>query len=234
VVLWLEDRVIRHLDIASREPLRSGGPGDAGWESSFDKYLSAVECPVELPARGSSSFGSARVKQVEWLAGFAVSLLFEADEGGSIVARAAAGGAPHSSAPATPSSSHALPASDDPLASDSGVRDEALHLARMLGLSDLEGSGRDILQRCGLFLRQKVLPFSSGSSKAADVTVDASKISPGFTTGDKDVDAAVVVLRMLYVGALRERQDLSNAIVETAQAVTMNVRTDSRLGKVGR
>ena len=58
--------------------------------------------------------------------------------------------------------------------------------------------------------------------------------SLGFSTGDKSVDRAATVLRLLYIDDLRALQTQVNDIVSTLQDFTANPKTDSKLGKVGR
>jgi hypothetical protein len=255
VVLWLEDRVVRHLDISEREPLRAGKRGDAVWDGAFASYLEAVGCPPALTGKP--------LVQLDWLSGFAVSLVLEADDSKAVLSAAerrmgeasslagvTAAGASSSSSSLSSSSIAAAASSSssgstggvpstagsDALERDTDIAREARALATAIGLDDPPdtASTTDILRQCGQHLRQRILPFSNAHRPdEPGARIDIHSLSPGFTTGDPDVDAASVVLRMLYVGSLREKQDLSNAIVETAQAATMNVRTDARLGKVG-
>jgi len=56
----------------------------------------------------------------------------------------------------------------------------------------------------------------------------------GFTTGDKLVDAAAIILRVLYVSDVRSSQNQLNEIVTFLQRFTANPKTNPNLGKVGR
>eukprot|EP01084_Bolivina_argentea_P165130 286931_1 len=56
----------------------------------------------------------------------------------------------------------------------------------------------------------------------------------GFTTGNKYVDAAAIILRVLYVLDVRQSQNQLNEIVTFLQRFTANPKTNPNLGKVGR
>eukprot|EP01084_Bolivina_argentea_P125516 222383_1 len=54
----------------------------------------------------------------------------------------------------------------------------------------------------------------------------------GFSTGDKAVDAAAIILRVLYVLDVRQSQNQLNEIVTFLQRFTANPKTNPNLGKV--
>lgn len=56
----------------------------------------------------------------------------------------------------------------------------------------------------------------------------------GFTTGDKNVDAAAIILRVLYVLDVRQSQNQLNEIVTFLQRFTANPKTNPNLGQVGK
>jgi RLL motif-containing protein 1 len=55
----------------------------------------------------------------------------------------------------------------------------------------------------------------------------------GFDTGDYVLNEAAKVLRLLFVHDIRNLQTRINEIIVSAQKVTANPKTDTRLGKVG-
>jgi len=57
---------------------------------------------------------------------------------------------------------------------------------------------------------------------------------PGFDTGDRELNQAASLLRLLYVADLRKLQDEVNTLISQMQEYTANPKTDSSLGKVGR
>ena len=56
----------------------------------------------------------------------------------------------------------------------------------------------------------------------------------GFDTGDKDVNEAAKILRLLHIQDLRSLQTKINECIVAVQTITANPKTDTRLGKVGR
>ena len=72
LVLFLENRHVRQLDVAERRPL-DGKPGDA-WHAAFAEYLDATGCPL----LGVGGYVKARVPEfLHWLVGHAFSVAYE-------------------------------------------------------------------------------------------------------------------------------------------------------------
>ena len=72
MVLFLENRHVRQLDVAERRPL-DGKPGDS-WHAAFAEYLAATGCPL-LAVGG---YMKARVPAfLHWLVGHALSVAYE-------------------------------------------------------------------------------------------------------------------------------------------------------------
>lgn len=67
---------------------------------------------------------------------------------------------------------------------------------------------------------------------SSGLSIDSS--SSGFQTGDKVLDRAVKVLRLLFISDLRDLQTDINEIIVAVQALTANPKTDTALGKVGK
>lgn len=98
-----------------------------------------------------------------------------------------------------------------------------------------------LLNECSRVLRRQVLPQLSGTDPATakhvpipETGLDLSQFPAGISTGNAAVDAAIAVLRMLYIADLRELQDAANDLIVSVQAHTANPKTDSSLGAVGR
>jgi len=56
----------------------------------------------------------------------------------------------------------------------------------------------------------------------------------GFASGDKVLDKAMKVMRLLYINDLRQLQTAINSTIVKVQSVTANPKTDTTLGAVGR
>jgi len=55
-----------------------------------------------------------------------------------------------------------------------------------------------------------------------------------FSTGDELVDAAIAILRLMYIRDIRETQTQLNAVISAVQNYTSNPKTNHKLGRVGR
>lgn len=69
-------------------------------------------------------------------------------------------------------------------------------------------------------------------AKNAPMTI--SDVILGFETGDKVLDKAVKVLRLLYINDAKELQTEINRVIVDVQTVTANPKTDTALGQIGR
>jgi RLL motif-containing protein 1 len=101
----------------------------------------------------------------------------------------------------------------------------------------------ELLDQCISRIRHSVLPAVRAARADGGTTTplagglslsDLRGLSSGVASGNERLDAAVQVLRLLYLDALRGAQDTANGILEAVQAFTADPRTDVRLGKVGR
>jgi RLL motif-containing protein 1 len=148
LVLFLENRHVRQLDVGERKPL-DGKPGDA-WHAAFAEYLAATGCPL-LAAGG---YIKARVPDfVQWLVGHAFAVAYEDNaealnqEAGEAVAEAAGGGGGDGDGAA------AAPVEVPPEA--------AAIIAQLAELCHVNAAGRtpfEVLQAVGRFVRQRLLP----------------------------------------------------------------------------
>ena len=92
----------------------------------------------------------------------------------------------------------------------------------------------ETLQAARALVAASLTPEAVSKKGARVQKFDPKTFSLGFSTGDKQVDKAATVLRLLYIDDLRTLQTQVNDIVATLQDFTANPKTDSKLGKVGR
>lgn len=60
------------------------------------------------------------------------------------------------------------------------------------------------------------------------------QIPLGFDTGNKDLNHAVLVLRLLFINDLRLLQTQINQLLVSVQSITAHPKTDTALGQVGK
>jgi len=71
--------------------------------------------------------------------------------------------------------------------------------------------------------------FQKGSS--VDFSIEQMPL--GFDTGDKIINEAAKILRLLYIQDLRTLQTKINEAIVNVQSLVADPRTDSKLGKIG-
>ena len=75
--------------------------------------------------------------------------------------------------------------------------------------------------------------MSSSIHKGTGVDFSIAEMPLGFDTGDKIINEAAKVLRLLYIQDLRTLQTKINEAIVTVQSLVADPRTDSKLGKIG-
>ncbi|KAF2367026.1 Protein of unknown function UPF0568 [Trinorchestia longiramus] len=221
LVVWLEDHKIRHYKIENRSALKQ--TLDDKWPNVFKKYLNDLKCP--FPPHSLPSV-------VDWLLGLAVQLEFAENVEKHNVQTAAYVASQRSAAPQVVNT-NPLDALDfsspdfrdgvTKLAEVLNIQPHPDHLVTLKAVSHLIKTrlSQEALASPGEFIHQgKAYPIYD-----ADL---------GFEMGDKRLNNAGKVLRLLYIQDLRKLQTSINECIVASQTVTANPKTDSRLGKVGR
>ncbi|KAK9841718.1 hypothetical protein WJX74_010795 [Apatococcus lobatus] len=225
VVSWLESRKIRQYKIEQRKGIGDSSASD--WEKHFSQYLQDLECPIPFEADAAPSL-------LDWLLHHAVSLEYQDAAPKMSI--------PESSSTPEASSGPSEPAFTFPDVSNDDVSSSLLALVQKLHLQSPENSLIDQLKACRNLVTLQLLP-SVSNAHAQEVSAEAmhkldkldSRTFPlGFTTGDKQLDVAATVLRMLFIKDLRLLQSSVDESIVAIQEFTANPRTDSALGRIGR
>lgn len=69
------------------------------------------------------------------------------------------------------------------------------------------------------------------NSSGVDFSIEEMPL--GFDTGDRVINEASKILRLLYISDLRVLQTKINETIVTVQSLVADPRTDSKLGKIG-
>ena len=72
---------------------------------------------------------------------------------------------------------------------------------------------------------------STKENSGVDFTI--GDMSLGFDTGDRIINEAAKILRLLYISDLRTLQTKINEAIVAVQSLVADPRTDSKLGKIG-
>ena len=160
LVLFLENRHIRQLDVEERKPLE-GSPSDA-WHTALAAYLATTGCPLLRAA-----YSRARLAEyVHWLVAHAIAVGYEEGaealnrDAAEFVAGGTAGGGGAAAASPPPSSAGAVEVPPE----------AAAVIAQLAALCHVNTAGRtpfEVLQAVGRAVRQRLLPGAAACEAAA-------------------------------------------------------------------
>jgi RLL motif-containing protein 1 len=257
-VSWLENRLIRLLEINERKPLLDA-TGDA-WHRAFEQYLRDLDCPLLVDDEGAdSTYVSAQLPEyLAWLIASATSCAFS-DAADDINAKAKV----------EEETAHGSAAVEAPVSEQ--VAALIKQLATLCHVEANPAAPLQTLRDVQRVIRQRILPAihaadaereqaaaasatsssSGAASSAASVLaarraraapkpmtaaemLDSETFPLGFDTGNAVLNKAATILRMLYVADLRDLQDAVTDIIITVQEFVADPRTDASLGQVGR
>jgi len=227
LIIWLEDRVIRHYEVKQRGPLRDYSDRTK-WTNAFQAYLDSLfsEDPNAKCPFSKKSVTAA----VNWLLGQAILIVYEekADKFNAVAADI-------SCAPVRGKAANII---EGEVVGSLTSELEGLLLSLNLGnkgeslCQDQHEKLEHVVQR--LPAAQSIMRSKLGRASRHATGQFEMDFPSGFEMGSQSLDQAAAVLKMLYVVDLRELQSGINAVLCEAQHWTANPKTDSRLGKVGR
>lgn len=232
LVVWLENVKIRQYPVEERKQL--GDIKSATWHDTLTKYLSDVDCPLELDPSGSNT-GAV----LQWLLNYAVSLEYAdgAEQYNATTQQLQQQQQAQQQQDGSSGRKSRHQQQQPPFTDLHGPQvSQALSaLFQLLHVDTSTGGLLEHLQASKEVLRDGVLPSLTDASVQhafASTTLDTALL--GFETGDPVVDRLATVLRLLYIRDLRQLQTTIDRMVVEVQEFTANPRTDSSLGKVGR
>mmetsp|Transcript_30948 Transcript_30948/g.50306 ORF Transcript_30948/g.50306 Transcript_30948/m.50306 type:complete len:252 (+) Transcript_30948:39-794(+) len=219
LIVWLEETKIRLYSIENRKPLRKVNE-DETWEPAFIKYLKDLEYPA--PTKKLLGEKDETLYVLDWMLSKAVSAEYSDQK--------------------ELFNSQSIPWKPEDLSAKCNLKDssvvETLHeIADLLKISDRPNTKALAKAVCSTlenkFGRETLANMRKNGPGAPAEKADYSKCDLGFTTGDKDLDRACRILRLMYINRLATLQRGINRGLVEAQMITANPKTDSRLGKVG-
>eukprot|EP00736_Rhodelphis_marinus_P004847 Rmarinus@m.3606 len=223
LVAWLEDMKIRHYKIEQRGSLKDD-KDHKKWEKAYVQYLVDLECPYASDAN--------RTKQISWLLAEAVGLEYS-DHGNEVAQKV--------EALAKKTMSHTgsnIDCTSPEFASHVETLRAGLRLPENKDqLAVLRGACQVVSGVIGEKQAETQKQKQKESGKDGGVVsrdISSGDFPMGMSTGDKALDKAVRVLRLLHVAQLRVLQTAINEVIATAQEFTADPKTDAQLGRVGR
>ena len=222
LVVWLEDRKIRELEIHERQLLKEAD-GLTSFDIELKKYLALLNCPYVTATDAGGNLN--RLKCTNWLVMHAVSVEYE-DCAQHCIGLEDQEQNSSASADAQEPGAGAL---------FSGLDGEADRLGLMLGLHRQHNEAtHEILTRIASSVRLNLTPGAIeilNGTKEIAFTLDDFPLE--FDTGDAVVNNVVKVLKMLHLFDFKELQSDLNALIVLGQEYTANPKTNNKLGKVG-
>ncbi|GMH43332.1 hypothetical protein BSKO_11254 [Bryopsis sp. KO-2023] len=212
LMVWLENMKIRFYKLEQRKPLQS--LNHPAWDDHFRKYLTLMDCPMKFDPKNPDSM-------VGWM--LQASTRFDYQDSGKVL----------NSFARDLAVSHGKEKPPEPF-KDVGSDDVPELLTKICKALKLKIASESMVDKANAIracLTSEILPALAYSKKGGFKIED---FPLGFTTGDKAVDKAATLLRMLFVKDVRQLQSLIDRTIVKAQEYTANPKTDSRLGRVGR
>ncbi|CAG0896420.1 unnamed protein product [Cyprideis torosa] len=220
LVAWLEDRKIRHYKMEERAELRD--KDSPIWQQTYETYLKDLDCPI--PAKE-------HLGALDWLLTYAVQLVHN-DDPEKYKVRTAEKVIAERAVPAKPSALSGSPFDFD--LNSEEFKKGINQLARLMNISQ-HPDHIVTLQAIASFVEKRL---SVNALKDPSSLIVEGKPFPiqerdlGFDTGDKVLNQACQVLRLLHIHDLRDLQTKINEIIVAVQGITSNPKTNTALGKV--
>jgi RLL motif-containing protein 1 len=225
MVVWLEDMKIRLYPIDGRQNLRD--IENPQWEQTFSKYLQDLNFPYD------HQLIKDRITTSDWLIGAAVRF-----EYGDNVEKY------------KPISSNVINGQQKPnLSNQNGnpletidysseeFKSGMLKLCELLQIptkfNDTTAILRAVSKVITTRLTKEAIEKSQIKEQGSGVDFSIEQMPLGFDTGDKIINEAAKVLRLLYIQDLRTLQTKINETIVDVQSLVADPRTDSKLGKTG-
>ncbi|CAG0886812.1 unnamed protein product [Darwinula stevensoni] len=220
MIVWLEDRKIRHYKMDQRGALRA--TDSLNWSEAFQSYLRDLACPLSQDDLSGVT---------DWLLGYAIRLEYgdQVDKYKGVTADT------------MQERKAKVPkvVSTNPLDSldfnDPSFIKGVEALAKILNVPK-HPDHLVMLNACSRLVKNYLSPeaqqMNSALSEGKPFPIQEADL--GFDTGDYVLNQAAKILRLLYIHDLRDLQTKINESIVAVQTITANPKTDTRLGKVGR
>lgn len=243
LTVWLEEHCFEYLDEREQQRLRAN---DEQWlETTFTWYVQLLGCPFQF-ATSSSMSDLQRATTVEWMLNYALGLRYQSN-----AAQFNAAAASRVQRVRVEQLKQHVTVDTRAPRFVAAVRE----LAASAGLPrDFEDSdAADVLLACAregvrLLRKEAVMDVEEdeevekdGKDEKQQQQQQDAAVQPisesfplGFDTGDKDLNDAARVLRLLYSEDLRGLQSRINELLVRVQTITFDPQVDAALGQVGR
>ncbi|KAG5681509.1 hypothetical protein PVAND_010935 [Polypedilum vanderplanki] len=220
LIVWLEDQNIRLYKIEERAELRKITSPE--WNKAFEKYKEDLNCPKELKTD---------IDQLKWILSYAIKLEYSDNVDQY-----------------RPMTSEKLREAQKKLTSAPSVKSVNPFDNLDFTSPQFEIGVRALANRLHIPYHPDHLTILAAVSRVVKENLNKEALKQvipegqpfplfegqGMNQNDADVEQAARILRLLQIQSLREMQTIINeTIVECQDLITVEPKTDTRLGKVG-
>jgi len=225
MVVWLEDMKIRLYPIDGRQSLRD--IQNPQWEQTLTKFLQDLNFPY------NNDIIKDRLAVSDWLLGAAVRFEY----GDNIEKyKPVLSNATNDQQKSNSSNQNGNPLEAIDYASED-FKNGMLKLCELLQIPTKFNDTTAILRAVSSIITTKLskeaIDKSQIKEQGSGVDFSIEQMSLGFDTGDKILNEAAKILRLLYIQDLRTLQTKINETIVDVQSLVADPRTDSKLGKTG-
>eukprot|EP01065_Artemidia_motanka_P027819 TRINITY_DN33017_c0_g1_i1.p2 TRINITY_DN33017_c0_g1~~TRINITY_DN33017_c0_g1_i1.p2 ORF type:complete len:269 (+),score=80.66 TRINITY_DN33017_c0_g1_i1:110-916(+) len=236
MVVWLEDTQIRWHTEEERGYLRDTAAGE-GWWGSFKRYVHTMGYRKDFPVPPADCRTDVGVRMaLDWVVGKAITLSYsdDADRYNEAHKKYKQLGMGNITVIEEGLGTAEMKATTFDITDKATLQQVASDILAVLQLPPTEDLPL-ALTAIARTLREIQAHVHADRPGAAKMTTQEllERVPLQYETGDKRMDAAVRVLRILYTADLRDLQDRIDEIVVELQEHTADPKTDARLGKVG-
>lgn len=242
LIAWLEDTKIRSYKIDERLPLRTMNDQ---WDKAFREYLTQLRCPHKLNDVMTIADWTL---VVDWILAHAIGLVYRDNaESFNQHAQKQLEAKQHFKTPkdisdytsaqfkaalTTLTSLLHIPMDDDHVVLLNTIQ-KAIRGKFSKTALDMQNISLEPNTTTSTSTTTSTISASKTTSLHMDTSITEDKFPLGFNTGEKQVDMASTVMRLLFIKDLRELQTEINDLIVTVQSFTANPKTNTTLGKVG-
>ncbi|CAF0869202.1 unnamed protein product [Rotaria sordida] len=225
MAVWLEDMKIRLYPIDGRQSLRD--IQNPQWHETFSKYLQDLKFPY------NNEMINDRIALSDWLMGTAIRFEYgdNVEKYKPISSNIINNQQKSNSVNQTGNPLEAIDYTSEEFKSGMVKLCELLQIPTKF--NDTTAVLRAVSKIITTKLSKEAIDKNQIKEQGSGVDFSIEQMPLGFDTGDKIINEAAKILRLLYIQDLRTLQTKINETIVSVQSFVADPRTDSKLGQIG-